>query len=96
MNVILQGLFVKLFDPLFKFQPLLMNFNYVKCFLKFKIFKLVIDLVDRQKNFSPALFFINEVSKIDTDHSSIHFLPVYFFPFSFNFNLFLESFFKNT
>uniref|UniRef100_A0A1I8BJS7 Mediator of RNA polymerase II transcription subunit 23 n=1 Tax=Meloidogyne hapla TaxID=6305 RepID=A0A1I8BJS7_MELHA len=37
--------------------------------------ELVIDLIDRQKNFCPALFFITEVSRIDTDFSSIHFLP---------------------
>jgi hypothetical protein len=40
------------------------------------VLKLVIDLIDRRKNFCPALFFITEISRIDTDHSSIHFLPV--------------------
>jgi len=38
---------------------------------------LVIDLIDKKKNYCPALFFITEISRIDTDISSIHFLPVY-------------------
>uniref|UniRef100_A0A183C914 Mediator of RNA polymerase II transcription subunit 23 n=1 Tax=Globodera pallida TaxID=36090 RepID=A0A183C914_GLOPA len=36
---------------------------------------LVIDLIDRSKNYCPALFFITEISRIDPCHSSIHFLP---------------------
>ncbi|KAL3077266.1 hypothetical protein niasHS_013255 [Heterodera schachtii] len=37
--------------------------------------ELVIDLIDRSKNYCPALFFINEISRMDPCHTSIHFLP---------------------
>lgn len=35
----------------------------------------MIDLIDRKKNYCPALFFITEISRIATN-SSVHFLPV--------------------
>lgn len=38
---------------------------------------LVIDLIDRKKNYCPALFFITEISRIDTRHSSIHVRPLF-------------------
>ncbi|KAI1723658.1 mediator complex subunit 23 domain-containing protein [Ditylenchus destructor] len=36
--------------------------------------ELMIDLIDRKKNFCPALFFITEISRIAAN-SSVHFLP---------------------
>lgn len=43
----------------------------------------MIDLIDRKKNFCPALFFITEISRIQS-HSSVHFLPVYLLKIFFN------------
>jgi len=37
--------------------------------------ELMLDLIDRERNFCPALFFITEISRINQD-SSVHFLPV--------------------
>lgn len=37
--------------------------------------ELMLDLIDRDRNFCPALFFITEISRINQD-SSVHFLPV--------------------